>query len=85
VVTVGGWLEHWLATRTGQRVSTLRGYGSHVRLYLVPYLGRVLLSDLTTADVQAMLTALGRAPGRDGKPGAALRCSRPRVSSSVGE
>jgi len=80
VVTVGGWLEHWLATRTGQRASTLRGYRSHVRLYLVPYLGRVLLSDLTTADVQAMLTALGRTRGRDGRPVSASTVTRVRAT-----
>ena len=41
VVTVSGWLEHWLSTRASQRASTLRGYRSHVRVYLTPYLGRI--------------------------------------------
>jgi integrase len=60
VVTVAGWLEHWLATRTAQRASTLRGYRSHVRVYLTPYLGRIPLAELTVGQVQAMFSALGR-------------------------
>ena len=40
-MTVAGWLEHWLAIRTSQRASTLRGYQSHIRLHLAPWLGRV--------------------------------------------
>jgi len=39
-VTVGQWLQLWLASRDGPRPSTLRGYAAHVRLYLVPISGR---------------------------------------------
>ena len=59
-VTVGQWLERWLASRTAPRPSTLRGYAAHVRLYLVPYLGQILLADLSAAHVQAMFTAIAR-------------------------
>ena len=55
VLTVSGWLEHWLVTRSAQRESTLRGYRSHVGLYLTPYLGRIVLAELTVGQVQAML------------------------------
>ena len=34
--------------------STVRGYAAHVRLYLGPYLGEVLLTEITVGQVQAM-------------------------------
>ena len=43
VLTVGDWLAHWLVSRTAPASSTLRGYTAHVRLYLGPYLGEVLV------------------------------------------
>jgi integrase len=49
VLTVGDWLAHWLASRTSPAASTVRGYTAHARLYLVPYLGRVLLAELPRA------------------------------------
>ena len=63
LMTVGQWLDLWLESRTAPRFSTLRGYGSHVRLYLEPCLGQILLADLRTAHVQAMFTR-SRASGR---------------------
>jgi len=59
-LTVGQWLEHWLVSRTAPRSSTLRGYAAHVRLYLAPCLGQILLADLSPAHVQAMFTAITR-------------------------
>jgi integrase len=60
MLTVGDWLAHWLVSRTAPATSTLRGYTAHVRLYLTPYLGEVLLAELTTAHVQAMIAAIIR-------------------------
>lgn len=40
--------------------STVRGYASHVRLYLAPYLGQILLAELSVAQVYAMFTAIAR-------------------------
>jgi hypothetical protein len=57
VLTVGDWLAHWLVSRTAPAASTVRGYTAHVRLYLAPYLGQVLLAELSAAHVQAMFTA----------------------------
>jgi hypothetical protein len=57
-LTVGQWLERWLERRSGARESTRRGYASHVRLYLAPYLGRLLLAELTARQVQAMFAAI---------------------------
>jgi integrase len=59
-LTVGRWLERWLVSRTAPRSSTLRGYAAHVRLYLAPCLGQILLADLSPAHVQAMFTAIAR-------------------------
>jgi hypothetical protein len=56
MLTVGD----WLVTKTATALSTVRGYAAHVRLYLDPYLGEMLLAELTTAHVQAMFTAIIR-------------------------
>ena len=48
MLTVGDWLAHWLVTKTATAPSTVRGYAAHVRLYLTPYLGEVLLAELTS-------------------------------------
>ena len=60
MLTVGDWLAHWLVSRTAPAASTVRGYTAHVRLYLAPYLGKVLLAELSAAHVQAMFTAITR-------------------------
>jgi hypothetical protein len=60
VLTVGDWLADWLVSRTSPAASTLRSYTTHVRLYLAPYLGPVLLGELSAAHVQAMFTAIIR-------------------------
>jgi Phage integrase, N-terminal SAM-like domain len=67
-LTVGQWLERWLVSRTAPRSSTLRGYAAHVRLYLAPYLGQILLADLSPAHVQAMFTAISRQHEVMGRP-----------------
>ena len=64
VVTVGDWLAHWLVSRTSPAASTVRGYALHVRLYLGPYLGEVLLTELTVGQVRAMFTAIIRSTRR---------------------
>ena len=59
-MTTGEWLQRWLAPRVSLRASTSRGYAAHVRSYLVPYLGGILLAELSPGDVQAMFTAVIR-------------------------
>lgn len=61
-LTVGQWLERWLVSRTAPRTSTLRGYAAHVRVYMAPSLGHILLADLSPAHVQAMFTAIAPEP-----------------------
>ncbi len=52
--TVKEWLDGWLPTRTSVSRNTYRSYESHVRLYLVPYLGTVRLDKLRVAHVADM-------------------------------
>jgi hypothetical protein len=80
VVTVGDWLAHWLVSRTSPAASTVRGYAAHVRLYLGPYLGEVLLTELTVGQVQAMFTAIIRQHQALGTPVSAATLTRIRVT-----
>jgi hypothetical protein len=68
LVTTGEWLDCWLEQRAGLRASTIRGYAAHVRLYLKPCLGQILLADLTVQYVQAMFTAITRRHEASGHP-----------------
>ena len=88
VVTVGDWLAHWLVSRTSPAASTVRGYAAHVRLYLGPYLGEVLLTELTVGQVQAMFTAIIRQHQALGTPVSAatltrIRATRPHTRSKT--
>ena len=79
-LTTGEWLDRWLQQRTGPRESTIRGYAAHVRLYLRPYLGRILLADLTVQHVQAMFTAIARQHEAEGHPVTAATLARVRAT-----
>jgi hypothetical protein len=76
----GEWLDRWLQQRTGPRESTIRGYAAHVRLYLRPCLGRILLADLTVQHVQAMFTAIARQREAEGRPVTAATLARVRAT-----
>jgi len=76
----GEWLDRWLEGRTGPRESTIRGYTSHVRLYLKPCLGHILLADLTAQHVQAMFTAITRQHEAEGQPVTAATLARVRAT-----
>ena len=65
--TTASWFASWLAADQRWRPSTCRSYASHVRLYLIPYLGRVPLEDLTQLQVQAMFDDLGAGPAVTGR------------------
>ena len=80
MLTVGDWLAHWLVTKTATAPSTVRGYAAHVRLYLTPYLGEVLLAELTTEHVQAMVTAIIRQHHALGTPVSAATLTRIRAT-----
>jgi integrase len=54
--TVKKWLEEWLRDGTWEP-TTRKGYGDHVRLYLIPLLGGIRMRDL---DRPAVAEALGK-------------------------
>ena len=58
----------------------MRGYAAHVRLYLVPYLGPVLLAELSAGHVQAMFTAITRHHQALGSPVSPATLSRIRAT-----
>jgi integrase len=80
MLTVGDWLAHWLVSRTATAPSTVRGYTAHVRLYLTPYLGEVLLGELSVAQVQAMFAAIIRQHQALGRPVSAATLARIRAT-----
>ncbi|WIX82876.1 site-specific integrase [Amycolatopsis carbonis] len=68
LVTVGQWLDVWLATRTALRPSTRGLYGQLIRDYLQPRVGGLALSELSVGKVQAAFTALMRANATRSRP-----------------
>jgi integrase len=53
-LTVAEYLSEWLAGKQSLRPSTHASYAAHVRLYLVPCLGRIRLVDLRPGDIERM-------------------------------
>jgi integrase len=80
MLTVGDWLAHWLVSRTATAPSTVRGYTAHVRLYLTPYLGEILLGELSVHQVQAMFAAIIRQHHTLGTPVSAATLTRIRAT-----
>jgi integrase len=80
VLTVGDWLAHWLASRTSPAASTMRGYTAHVRLYLAPYLGPVLLAEMSADHVEAMFAAITRQHQALGSPVTPATLNRVRAT-----
>ncbi|WP_395111581.1 tyrosine-type recombinase/integrase [Actinomadura sp. SCN-SB] len=57
-VTVGEYLESWLAGRKNLREGTRRSYTNHIHLYLNPHLGRIRLDRLRVRDVDRIFDAI---------------------------
>lgn len=74
---------HWLASRTSPAASTVRGYAAHIRLYLAPYLGEMLLAELSAGQVHAMFTAIIRQHHALGTPVSAATLTRIRASGCM--
>src|SRR5262252_3606144 len=72
-LTVGAWLDEWLALQLSQKPKTLTAYRQRIDLYLKPTLGRRRLVDLEAADVAR---ALARLASPDGPPAVKGRPSR---------
>jgi hypothetical protein len=51
-LTVADWLEIWLTTRVRLRATTMRSYSAHVRRYLIPHLGMVLLAEVDVGHLE---------------------------------
>ena len=75
--TVGAYLTEWLATSgTRLRPTTRKVYDERIRLFLIPQLGHIRLSEIKPVDVQRMhaaVLAAGRAPGTAAAIHAVLR------------
>lgn len=57
-LTTGEYLTQWLASKRALRPTTRESYASHVRLYLQPWLGHVLLADLRPHHLDPMYSHL---------------------------
>lgn len=57
-VTVGEYLDRWIAGRRKIRRATRVSYQGHIDNYLKPYLGEIKLRDLASHQISAMFTAL---------------------------
>ena len=71
-LTVGDYLEQWLAGKATLRPTTAKSYAEHVRLYLVPVLGRVKLAELRPVHVERLYAAM-RQLGQDNPKGVEVR------------
>lgn len=95
-ITVGEWLEAWLAGKKTRRTTTA-GYGSHVRVHLVPHLGDLRIDRLHVGHLEAMFGAIDdrnetvvaenaarreqEARCRLDRPGAPKAADRPRLAA----
>lgn len=58
-LTVASWLERWLENHPGAP-STVTGYADHVRRYLNPLLGHLLLAEMSVLRVEEMFAVITR-------------------------
>ncbi|WP_241841610.1 site-specific integrase [Pseudofrankia sp. BMG5.36] len=63
-LTVGQYLDDWLAGKVSLDPSTVKGYAAHIRLYLRPGLGYLRLTELRDHHVEQLYAAM-RQIGRD--------------------
>ncbi|MFI0487080.1 tyrosine-type recombinase/integrase [Actinomadura sp. 9N215] len=57
-ITVGEYLDTWLAGRRNLREGTRRSYAQHIRLYFKPHLGHIPLDRLRVQDVDRVFDAI---------------------------
>jgi integrase len=57
-VTVGEWLDQWLAGKKNLRTGTLRSYEPHIRLYYKPLIGHIRVNRLRVADAASVFEAI---------------------------
>jgi integrase len=56
--TTAEYLNDWFAGRRGLAEKTMRGYSDHIRLYLIPHLGKIPIQGLRTGHIEAMFAVL---------------------------
>ena len=64
--TVGEYLDTWLTGKQSLRESTRQSYEVHVRRYLKPHLGDLLLVELRPAHIERMYRLIGAAGDQEG-------------------
>ncbi|WP_250002095.1 site-specific integrase [Actinoplanes sp. M2I2] len=57
-MTLGDYLTQWLLSRRAIEPGTIRCYGSHIRVHLIPHLGDIKLSRLRVEHIAPMFTAI---------------------------
>ena len=57
-ITVGQWLDQWLAAKKKLRKGTVRSYEAHIRLYYRPHIGQIWMDRLRVADVVSVFEAI---------------------------
>jgi integrase len=81
IATVGDWLYSWLSDIAGKvHATTWQSYHSHVHEYLSPGIGRILLHELTTGQIQALFDGLGTRLNRYAEPLAPATLQRIRAT-----
>ncbi len=58
-LTVGEYLTEWLATKSDLAQGTKMAYEMHVRVHLVPHLGKIRLDRLRVSRIKGMADAIG--------------------------
>jgi integrase len=70
-LTLGQYLNDWLAGRIGLAAKTIERHAGIVRLQINPFIGGIELQRLRPADIDAWLKTLRASGGKNGKPLAA--------------
>jgi integrase len=78
-LTVAAWLQRWLENHRGAPF-TVAGYTDHVRRYLDPLLGHLLLAELSVAHVEEMFHVITREHRDAGRRLTAATLSRIRAT-----
>ncbi|MFD0686046.1 tyrosine-type recombinase/integrase [Actinomadura fibrosa] len=76
---MGEWLARWLEQHPGA-VSTVAGYADHVRRYLTPLLGDLLVAEVTVSHVEQMLATIVHDHKQKGRSLTAATLSRIRAT-----
>jgi len=79
-LTVGRWLDEWIAGKRQLRANTARSYRGYITRYLKPHLGEVPLAQLRSGHVAAMFAAIEAANVDRSRPVGAASLQRIRAT-----